>query len=246
MSIVLDKHVSNFGQNTFDTSGATRDTTGDTLFVVGRGGYDLGTGHPGTISDSKSNAYTDLTEYGVSTGAMARLAHSVAPVTDAAHFWTDTGATIFEMMGVLTFTGTDLSSPIDGAGDGLYGNSGSSNQVATGITLSADDEAVVSYLCIGQSFSGLDIDWGFGSETATIFETVTYSPGVTLGGALACRIFSGGSGLTIKPTWTWTGSGFHCSAMLAIKSSGGAPAVRRYPFVNRAQRPYPFRPGVPR
>lgn len=170
---------SNFTTSAVDTRGATCIV----LVVFG--------GASSTVSDSKSNTWTGLTERSGGS-ARARIFYCNNPTTDAAHTFTQGAFSTFGAIFVYALQGTDASAfdVENGAG------SASASSLAAGsVTPSRDGSFVVTgFVSISTSVKNIAVDSGF-----------TYSSADGLGG----QHYGGGAGYLIQgsaaavnPTWT--------------------------------------------
>lgn len=197
------------------------DTTGADLIVIVAGGQ----GSTNTVSDSKGNTWTALTQQS-STGILSRIFYCQNPTVGTGHTFTNTidnfsvGA-----IAVAAFSGS-TSSPFDqqnGAGAGFTGS------IACGsVTPTQANELIV---CGGLFYVGestLTIDAG-----QTRIEYLQSSSGNYTGVGLAYEIQT--TATTRNPTWTINNGGeAQLNAHIATFKSGGAgpaPKTRTLPMM---------------
>lgn len=189
MAIAL---VANTAAGSGDTNSVTTssiDTTGATLLIVGSVS---GNSVSGSISDSKGNTWTPLTEYG-STGR-SRLFYCVNPSVGSGHTFTNTATAGNPSIFVLALSGTATSSPFD-VENGVSADTTGLTYQPGSVTPSQNNEVVVT-LVGGRNSNPNTIDSGF-----TITDQVT----TAARGSLAYLVQTTAS--AVNPTWTASGIG---------------------------------------
>lgn len=161
-------------------------TTGATAIILFHGGYDTS----GTVSDSKGNTWTALTE-GVNSHK-GRIYYNLSPNVGTGH--TFSSSQTYGAIFALVFTGETLtySSESGSTGSGTSASPGSISPASAGNVL-------ITGNAFGATYSGLSINSGF-----TITNSVAYAAGTVYGGSAAYLIQTSSS--SQNPTWSWTGS----------------------------------------
>jgi len=183
------------------------DTTGATGIYIGYALYD----NPGTVSvsDSKGNTYTALTQSG-GVGSYVRLYYCQNPTVGASHTFTVTGTAIFVAFGALAVSGSLTASSFDVES----GGTASSTTVQPGsVTPSQDNEILVTAV----SFNV--INTASINSSFTLDGQLNYSIGVNIGLGLAFKIQTTAG--AENPTWT---VGSSCALTTRIASFKAAVA----------------------
>lgn len=199
-------------------SGATTDavdSTGCSLLVAG---YASRINIP-TLTDSKSNAWTALTEYAPSSSRV-RLYYCAAPTVGSGHtFSVSGGSATYGTVFVLGFSGT-AATPFDKE-SGSGGTGGTSRQPGS-VTPASNGSVLVSMLSASTTTTNPLID---GSYTAHALS----GTGVNQNSGIAYLIQT--TATASNPTWSWTGND-HNAATIAVFSpaaSGSAvPAIMQH------------------
>jgi hypothetical protein len=176
-----------------------------------------------TVSDSKSNTWTALTNY-LGTDANVRIYYSVPSSVGTSHSFNAAqagGATPFPSISVSAFSGahaTPYTSQVAGSG-----GTGTSRQPGS-ITPSEDNCLVIS---------GVDFNTGTSpsiNSSFTIGATSIYVSSYRLGGSIAYLIQT--TATVVNPTWSWTGSVNNAASIAVFKSAAAIikhPDMRSYP-----------------
>lgn len=179
---------SGFGTGNDATTPAI-DTTGADLLVVVTAYLN---GSTGTISDSKSNTWNDITLSSISFTTL-KMSYCVPSSVGASHTFTVTGTNTFAAISVMAFSGVN-STPLDQQN----ANSATSATSATtgSITPSVNNSLLIAGIGIEATYSALSMS-GY-----TVGTPVSYSSGNHFGGAMAYKIQ--GTAAADNPTWSWT------------------------------------------
>ncbi len=208
MTIALVAHTAKGSTGGDTVTSDAIDTSTANFIVLVASTY---TGGPNaTISDSKMNSYSPLTEY--SSFSRCRIYYCLTPTVGGSHtFQADTtgGA---PTICVAAFSGVKTASAFD-VQNGATGG-GVSNLQPGSITPSEDNELLITGYA-GISGTPLSIDLSF-----TISDQVAYSGGNNMLGALAYLIQT--SAAAKNPTWT-SAPDFNAAAIASFKA-GAAPA----------------------
>jgi hypothetical protein len=165
MAIAFVSQIAASGANTF-TSG-TLDTSGADLLVVV---VTEGTAGAVTLSDSKSNTWNPLTEQSAVAPACVIYYAKAAGKTGTGHTFTATGSSIFCVLNVMAFSGSDATAPFDqqnGAGGGSF----TSTAAPGSITPTVDNELIISGFAWNASLTITSV------TGATAFYQTNYSGG---------------------------------------------------------------------
>lgn len=196
----LVAHTGSGGSANGVTTGAI-DTTGANLLVVNVAWYPAVT-DPLTISDSKSNTWTALTQHGTggagATTMHQRLYYCFGGTVGSGHTFTGSGTGTFPSAQVCAFSGV-ASSPFDVQG-GNQVTSATSITIGS-ITPSADNAVLVTGIAYDGTATDTDVtvDSGF-----TKSDTNAYSAGNFIGGAMAYKILSAAT--ATNPVWSMVAS----------------------------------------
>lgn len=190
--------------NTVVTDGIT--TTGATFIVIG---ISFNNGTPPTITDSRSNTWTALTQSGVTSNTAARLYYCVNPTVGASHTFTASGTGIYTSIFVMAFDTLTDSNAFDAQNGGT---STGSSTVATGsITTAENGELIISIFAHNSTSSSNTI-----SDSFTVVETEPFASGLNYGGSFAyLRQSSAGA---INPTWTRIGTSTQAARIASFKT----------------------------
>jgi|SRR6266853_671248 len=203
MAIGLISHVSVAAAST--TTSSAIDTTGATLLVANMANYEPA-GVP-TLSDSKSNTWTQLTLRVVTGDVEGRLYYVENPVVGSSHTFTFTGTLVYTALCVAAFNATLISAVYDSNETGTS-NSSTATSIQPGSVTPSQDNCVI---CTGMGAGGatsITVDSGF-----TITDVVNYSNGVNFAGGLAYLVET--APVAKNPTWSWTTAG-KCYAVTGV------------------------------
>lgn len=190
--------------NGFTTSAI--DTTGSDFLIV-----HLGTvTNSGTLSDSKGNTWTSLTQHNGNGSRFSQFFYCQSPTVGTGHTFSITGTSNFPSLNIAAFTGS-TTTPFDaenGAGS-VFTNT----QQPGNVTPSVGNELIIAALIydgadlptINQSFIVIDTvnDNAFGHQStqlAYIVETAATAK---------------------NPTFSWTNSSTAAASIATFKASGG-------------------------
>ena len=217
MAIAL---VSNTGKGSTGGGSVTTDaidTTGATLLVIVLGYFDS----TPTISDSKGNTWTALTNSDGPLSSNCQIFYVANPTVGSGHTFTNGTASSFSSILVSSWSGVATTTPFDQQNQ----NTGTAvTTVTTGsITPGENNELVIAGLClrdIGVTGDTVTIDGGF-----TISNQV---PGVgsnNLEGAMAYLVQT--TAAAANPAWSWTNSDSAAAAIASFKqAAAGGTAVK--------------------
>lgn len=199
------------------------DTSGANLIVLALAEALSGAG---TISDSKSNTYTQLTLRGASQ-TQVRLWYAKNPSVGSGHTFTVTCTACFPGMAVLSFSGADTTAPFDveNGNTQTFATStttgsitpGSANEVVvaalstndtTGIAISGGGFTAISDSINVTGFGEAGVAIAFVVQTTATASNPTFTEtnNSGLGAAIASfKSSSGGGGATCIPTFTLFG-----------------------------------------
>ena len=187
------------------------DTTGANLLIIGLATY---AGSVTTVSDSKGNTWTALTQYGTSDSTV-RLYYAENPTVGTGHtFSADEGAK-YPAISVLAVKGAATSSVADQQNGGTVVIS---TTVQPGsVTPTEDNELVVTITC-GYSGAPSAIDGGF-----ALSSSVDYHSGQSMAGGLAYLIQ--GAAAATNPTWTWDASSVIIASIATFRAESTGVSV---------------------
>ena len=197
-------------------------TTGGDLIIVAVTDYSVSS--LGSVSDNKSNTWTQLT---AQTGSVARTTFWYAknPTVGSNHTFTYSGCsgTCYPTIYVQVWSGSDLTAPFDvenGAKD-----SGLTTIQTGSITPNNANSLVVSAVNFWTNTNNPTVD-----SSMTLDDSRVYNPGFEFGGGIAYIVQ--GSAAAINPTWSANVSGGNAAVIAAFKAAsggggGGTPAARR-------------------
>lgn len=179
-----------------------------------------------TVTDSKSNTWTDLTLIGNGVDLIySRVRYCLNPTVGSGH--TFTNGVSYASIAVAAFSGVSVASEAASTA-----GSGSGTSLATGSVVPVEDnELLVAFLGLAAdtSSSGNTADSASGFSLITSLDSTT---GVTYGAALSYQVQT--SKTTRNHTWTWTGSSIRTAALVSFKSS--APAAPSAVIPRRAMK----------
>ncbi|MCU1381982.1 MAG: hypothetical protein JWL71_679 [Acidobacteria bacterium] len=197
------------------------DTTGASLLIEACADYS-GVG-ASTFTDSKGNTPTALTTR--TTNARLRSWYVSSPIVGTGHTVQSAGTGVFGSVLIAAFSGVlTSSSPFDQQ-NGNTASSGTSlsyNSVTPGF----NDELLIAILG-NESGSNYLIDSGF-----TLIDRISYGSGAHFGLGLWYKVNSGGSGVAVTPTASWTTSGQTALEIATFKPAPVTGQLFRVPTMN--------------
>lgn len=197
------------------------DTTGVTLIVIAISRYTAGGAL--TVSDSKGNTWTALTEKasGSAVFCASRLYYCASPTVGSGHTFTNGGTGIYAAGVVIALSGTHASSPFDQQSGSYMAGSGSSILPGS-VTPTEDNEIVITGVAENGTPGTRAINGGF-----TIQGNVNHSGGVNYGVALAYLIQT--TAAAANPTWSGlNAAGQHASTIATFKVAGAASTTYHF------------------
>lgn len=189
-------------------------TTGATLLIA-HATYD-GTG---TLSDSKGNTWTALTERATLSGATrGRLWYCVSPTVGTGH--TATISVGYGSVELLAYAGVDTSSPLDFETFSAGGPSGAvTGWGITGLLPANANSLVVLALSVdGSGGDSASVDSGF-----TIRQAQPAVSGTSYGGGVADLIQT--TAASVSPNYTWTTAARSIVLAAVFKAATGSAAT---------------------
>jgi hypothetical protein len=210
MAITLLNHLTAAGTSTFTSPSG--DTTGASLLVLALTEASAGLA---TISDSKGNTWTLLTEQ---TGTPScRLYYVANPVVGTSHTFTATGAAMLAVISVAWFGGVQKASPFDvqsGAVNAAFVNTAQPGSVLPGIS----NELVVS------AFAWISALTVTSVTGMVITDQTNFSAAANYGGGLA-YVVQTGAPASANPTWNFSATlGGSVVAATFRAAWGGSPS----------------------
>ncbi|MEY5098927.1 MAG: hypothetical protein RJA36_1646 [Pseudomonadota bacterium] len=199
------------GANGGTTSGV--DTTGANLIVLAVSRYKAGGAV--TVSDSKSNTWTALTEAPVVSDGTVRLYYCYSPTVGAGHTFTASGTGIYTTIGAIAFSGA-ASSPFDQQSTNYASTSGTTIQPGS-ITPTEDGEVIVSATEFGSGATSSTIDSSF-------TETFDQAAGSGVNYTTTAAYLIQTTAAAVNPTITGSGATAYRSSVIASfkAAAGGA------------------------
>lgn len=213
MAIAFVSQVAASGANTF-TSGSL-DTTGADLLVVV---VTENTAGGVTLSDSKSNTWNPLTEQTNSINPSCVIYYAKATgKTGTGHTFTATGSSIFCVLNVMAFSGSDTTAPFDQQ-NGTGGGSFTSTAAPGSITPTVDNELIISGFAWNASLTITSV------TGATAFYQTNFSGGANYGGGGAYAIQT--TATAANDAWNFTGTIAGNIVTASFKATaGGATSI---------------------
>jgi len=209
-AIALVAQVSGTGASTFTTGSV--DTSGANLLTIALTEASNGAA---TISDSKSNTWTKLTEQCASTPCVV-IYYAKNATVGSGHTFTATGSSFFAVLGASAWSGADTTAPFDQE-NGTGGGSMASGQQPGSVTPTTDGQVVVSAM-------GWNDTRNITSVTgSTQLNENDFTGGVNYGGGSAYVIQT--TAAAVNPAWNWTGGNVAGEVVVATfkAASGGGP-----------------------
>lgn len=170
-----------------------------------------------TVSDSKGNSWTALTEpSGGASGVRCRIYYCASPTVGSGHTFTAAASGLLGTILVLAFSGTS-GTPFDQENGANSSGNTATFQAGT-ITPSEDNGVVVAGVAVNNGITTDTID-----ESYTIQEKQAFNPGVAYGGAAAYKIQT--TATATNPTWTLSGNRNVSAVIASFKSASAPPAA---------------------
>lgn len=216
MAYSLISSVATGGSANGVTSGSI-DTSGADLIVVAASQYGNGQANA-TLTDSKGNTWTQLTQYHNSVPDVTRITlyYCFAPTVGSGHTFTLSRTDSYPSVAAMAFSGS-ITSPF-GNENGDRGTAVTS--VATGsITPPEDDCLVVSALGYDTPGSGATVN---SSLTGLVGTTPTTGQYQGIGMAYIVQTAAG----AINPTWSWSGATYGNATVASFKAGAGGPVAQ--------------------
>jgi hypothetical protein len=204
-----------------DTNGFTTgsiDTTGANLLVIVAASYEAGPTI--SVSDSKSNTWTGLTNYSnAGAGVEIRIfwVNNASPTVGSGHTFSVVGTAAYPAIAALTFSNSG-GSAFDKE-SGAF-NASAINAQPGSVTPAADNALLICGLEMTDA-AATAIDSSFTKQ-----ETQAYTPGASMGVHAAYKIQT--SAGAENPTWSWDGT-FRAaeSAIAVFNLATGTVYIRR-------------------
>lgn len=210
MAIALVAHGSGFSLDSHGFTTGSIDTTGCNFLIVG---VVLGGGvSAGTLTDSKSNTWTGLTQAtGGFSDRYSQFFYCESPTVGSGHTFSISGTSNFPSLTIAGFSGVGTSSfDVQNNNPG-----GVSTSVTTGsVTPSVDNELLVAMLNYDDTVSAT-VDSGF-----TITDDITNGSFGHTNNAMAYLVET--TATTKNPTFSWTNANRGMGTIATFKASGGA------------------------
>lgn len=216
-AIAIVNHIIQGATATNNVTTSAVNTTGANLIVISVASY-----KPGgtvTISDSKSNTYTALTQRNAPNDARVQLYYCASPTVGSGHTFTGTSTGAYPVLGVITASGA-AASPFDQE-SGSGADTGTTSQPGS-LTPSQNNCLLVTGIELHVNATPFSVDSGFSADMLN-FSSGNY---VAAGVATKIQTTAGAE----NPTWTWTTSGANATAMAVFKASASSakPAMYYY------------------
>lgn len=192
------------GVVTGGTSSAVN-TTGANLIVISAAHFP--NGHAQTVSDSKGNTWTALTDYSIHIGISVRLYYCYNPTVGSGHTFTISGTNSYGSLNVAAFSNV-ATSPLDQSNGAT--NSSASSLSTGSITPSQANSIVIAGFGADNGGTSISINSGF-----TIAASNDYSAGGSEAGAIAYKIVTSAS--AINPQWSIASSAPIAAAIANFK-----------------------------
>jgi hypothetical protein len=213
MAIALVTHAGAAGANGATT--AAIDTTGATLLIAV---IAEATGGGATLSDSKSNTWTQLTLWNGSTPDVT-IYYVANPTVGTNHTFTISGASSFSVINASSFSGVATTTPFD-VENGLSGGGFDGTNGKPGSTTPTQDNELLIYGTAYSDATSRTVDSGF-----TILDQTPFTGGTNYGGGASYLIQTTAG--AVNPLWNINGAGAVGIATFkaaAASSTGGALA----------------------
>lgn len=206
MAYGLVAHNASAGASTF-TSGAI-DTSGASLLVVV---VTEATAGGATLTDSKSNTWTKLTEQSAVAPACV-IYYAKNPTVGSGHTVTLTGVLFFGVASFSAWSGAETSAPFDqenGTGGGSFTNTAQPGSV----TPSVDNELVITGFAWNNNQTMSSV------TGCTLLDQTDFSGGNNYGGGAAYVIQTTAG--AVNPTWNFSGTTAGDIVIATFKASAG-------------------------
>ncbi len=191
------------------------DTTGATLLVIVLGFFNS----TPTISDSKSNTWTALTNSHEAAGSNCQIFYVANPTVGSGHTFTNGTSDSYSSVLVSAWSGAATTTPFDQQNQN---NAGPVTSASTGsITPGENNELVIAGVSLrdnGSTGDTVSINGGF-----TISDQVPSVGFAHLQGASAYLIQT--TAAAANPTWSWTNSDYVATTIASFKAAGGGASV---------------------
>lgn len=213
--------------NTIATPGANGgstsaiDTTGATLIVVLTAEYLGGIGH--SVSDSKGNTWTPLTQQQAGAGlySRVRIYYTIPTSVGSGHTFTFSGSGGHPVIMVQAFSGTKSSGAFD-AENGASTNS--AGTLSPGSITPSEDNCVVTQLVCNDNLGAMaSIDGSY-----VVSDSTGAVGGTNVAGTAAYKVQT--TATATNPTWTLGGTADAAAAAACFKSDGAAPSTNTSQF----------------
>lgn len=186
---------------------SSANTTGADLIVVSVT-FNKASSNP-SLSDSKGNTYTALTDFAVSN-QVERLYYCQSPTVGSGHTFTFTGTNIFASLSMACFSGS-VATPLDVQNGAT--NAGATSLATGSVTPGANNELVIASVGTTGSDAARSIGGGF-TKAADVVGT----PSVAYCSAIAYLIET--TATAANPTWSWSTSQAATESIAAFKAGG--------------------------
>jgi hypothetical protein len=189
------------------------DTTGANLIVLAVARYQGGTGV--TVSDSKGNTWTALTDHPTATDPAIRLYYCLAPTVGSGHTFQMSGTGVYPSVSMSAFSG---ASAYDSQQNGNASDSSATSGQPGSITPSENNCVAVTGAVTNGTSLVVDGDY---SAHATVS-----SPGAGYTSGIAYSIQT--TAAATNPTWSWTGGSSHAEAIASFRATAGGSVFTPY------------------
>ncbi len=213
IAFVVGAHVTEGSGANGGTSGSI-DTSGANFLVVSVGSY---SGGDTTITDSKSNNWTQLTPQDETQVSLvrSRIWYAKNAIVGSGHTFSDAVASSFPSFCVAAFSGVDTSSPFDQQNGAHDAGGVSTTGISTGsVTPTSDNQLIIAGLAVGSSTATPAIDGGF-----TRLDFVNFSASTYYGSALAYLIQT--SAAAANPFWDTDVTNTKAATIATFKAAAG-------------------------
>lgn len=191
----------------------------------------------GDLTDGGVNSAWDLIDTQAAAGdpnVVHAVYRKVSPSTSASH------SAVFSRGGGQSYAGLVFLALSQGSAT-AFGTSTKSGTVAGGTDINAGSIGNANDVVVTGTGFFTSNGCAVGASFATPVE-VGYVAGNNMGTAGSWKEVGG----SVDPHWTYSGSNVGAAINASFTGGGVAATPGRFPYINRAQRPYPFRPGVSR
>ena len=206
IAFVVGASAYSTNNNTATTSGV--DTTGANFLIIAHGDYDA----RATESDSKGNAYTDLTAQNNTGNRGSQLHYCENPTVGSGHTATATSSTGYPSIQFGAFSGVATSSAFDQQNGATSAGTPASFQPGS-VTPSEDNELVVSCVCTSVASA-----WTASGYTAI----ATYAPAGANSVGLAAGYQIQTTATATNPMWSGSSSSNISANIATFKAAAAA------------------------